>query len=468
MSQEELWSKMDECLADLQEGGYEEMVPMEGGAPKSGRAMCHDLIDHYNWVESKVLEDGQVEYRLTSDAIEALDTVERLRTTSTVMTGSRMRTILDQIDRTYLRLSPDYGTRLHLLEQRVADALDELDRYEASGGALDLSTGEALDEIENLIDLMGGLPHDLRRLEEDIRANAGQLIGRFRTDDRPTGQIIGEYIQTGRRLLEETDHGRSFKDSLAVIGDASLAGTIDDKLDAIAESPVLEDAGWESARRIQDSWNQVASGIVWVNRENSRSSHAINRSITRHDVTRDRELTAVLKELEGAAYAWAATVGPREEGPFLPAIGKLEAKAVRDKPYTPSDSAPPPPLDQDDERGAPLSLEDLRRMGGPMTQRILDAVAETLAFGARTVNLAKAFSALPADLRRPVELTGLVQQATTLGAIQAGTPRARYACVDLDGNDVIWEGPQIILSVAQLDESRGKRQTESKSKGETS
>ena len=468
MGQEELWSKMDECLADLQEGGYDELLPMEGGSLKRGRALCHDLIDRYNWVESKVLEDGQVEYRLTSDAIEALDTVERLRTTSTIMTGSRMRTILDQIDRTYLRLSPDYNTRLRMLQQRVADALGELDRYEASGGSLDLTEEEALDEVGNLIDLMGGLPHDLRRLEEDIRTNAGQLIGRFRNDDRPTGQIIGEYIQTGRRLLDATDHGRSFKDSLAVIGDASLAGTIDDKLDAIAESPVLEDAGWESARRIQDAWNQVASGIVWVNRENSRSSHAINRSITRHDVTRDRELTAVLRELEGVVYAWATTVGPREDGPFLPPIGKLEARTVRSKPYTPSDSAPPPPLDQDDERATPLSLEDLRRMGGPMTQRILDAIAESLALGARTINLAEAFSALPDDLRRPVELAGLVQQATTLGTIRPGSPRARYACIDLDGNEVTWEGPRIILSVAQLDEGRGRKRDRRKGKGGTS
>ncbi|MDO4403900.1 MAG: DUF3375 family protein [Atopobiaceae bacterium] len=454
MVSEELWSRMDECLADLEDAGYGDLLPKEGGRVKRGRAMCHDLIDRYNWVESKRREDGQMEYRLTSDAIEALDTVERLRNTDTVMTGSRMRTILEQIDHTYVRLSPDYNARLRVLQQRVAQAQEELDRYEQSGGKEELSAEDARDEVANLIDLMSGIPHDLRRLEEDIRANAGELIGSFRDDDRPTGEIIGEYIRTGRRLLDETDHGRSFQDSLAVIGDASLAGDVDTKLDAIAEAPALRDATWESARRIQDSWNQVANGIVWVNRENGRSSHAINRSLSRHDVSRDRELTRTLKELEAAAYLWAAQVSPRHESPLAPTAAKLEVSALRAQPYTPSTAAPPPPLQDDESGGVTLSMEELRRVGGPLTREILDAIAASMPLGARKVDLAKSFSALPAEQRRPVELAGLLQLATTLGIDLARCKHATYECVGLDGRTALWSGPHIMLTTAQMDQSR--------------
>ncbi len=83
MVADELWSRMDECLSDLEEAGYGELLPKDAGRVKSGRSLCHDLIDRYNWVESKRREDGQMEYRLTSDAIEALETVERTRTCRT-------------------------------------------------------------------------------------------------------------------------------------------------------------------------------------------------------------------------------------------------------------------------------------------------------------------------------------------------------------------------------------------------
>ena len=453
MEAEELWARMDECLFDLQEAGFADILPKEGGTTKRGRAVCHDLIDRYNWVESRVLQNGTIEYRLTSDAIEALDIVERLRASETVMTGSRMRTILDQIDRTYVRLSPDYQTRLRILQQRVADALDELDAYEASGGKQDISPEDARDEIANLIDLMSGIPVDLRRLEEDLRTNASSLIARFRDDERPTGQIIGDYLREGRELLETTEHGRSFLDSVAVIGNTSLSGDVDSKLDAIAEAPVLEDSPWEHIRRIQDGWNQVANGVVWVNKENSRSAHAVNRSIGRHDVARDRELSRTLKELEAAAYAWSSEVGPRVAGPIVPSAQPLSAKALRDKPYVPSIPTPPPPLEEGSYETT-ISLEELRRIGGPLTRELLDDIASALPINATHADLANGFNALPASKRRPVELAGILQLATNLGLDLTRCEKTSYECVGLDGRTTFWKGPRVIITVAQMDESR--------------
>ena len=328
--------------------------------------------------------------------------------------------------------------------------------YDCVGGRLGDHV-EARDEIANLIDLMSGIPKDLRRLEEDIRENATDIIAHFRNDERPTGEIIGDYIQQGRRLLDETDHGRSFQDSLSVVGDASLAGDVDEKLDAIAHSPSLADAQWESSMRIQDGWNQIANGLVWVNRENGRSTHVINRSIARHDIARDRELTRTLKELEAAAYAWASTVGPRADGPITPTCGKLEAKALRDKPYVSASRNPPPPLADEEAGGTVLTLEELRRIGGPLTSEVLDAIADAAPLGTEAFDLAEAFSALPAPTRRPVELAGLMQLATTLGIDLDAGGRATYECVGLDGRRVRWEGPRITLTTANMDKARGGR-----------
>lgn len=451
---EDLWSRMDECLADLAAAGHADELPIEDGQIKSGRAVCRELTDRYGWVESEMVGDGRLEYHLTSDAIEALEIVERLGSADTLVSGSRMRTLLEAIDMATVLFSPDYEEGLAVLRRRLEQAQAQLDAYEAAGGGEPLSLERARDEVVNIVSLMSGLPADLRRLGEGVHAQANGLIDSFREDVRPVGAIVGDYIDDARMLLDGTDQGRSFKDAVSVLGNQAVTDEVNAKLDVIANAPVFAESSYEQSRRLQDGWDQIGTGIEWVNAEDLRASRAVLWAVSRHDVTRDRELTGTLKELETAVYRWAGVVGARDEGPVVPTMGVWDVESLRSRPFVEGVPAPPPALAQGEADVAVLDLEELRRLGGPLTGELLDAIAAQMPLSAPKVDLGSAFNALPAAMRRPVELAGLVQLAATLGVDMGRSERVRYECVDLDGNDVVWEGPRIVVTAAQFDEGR--------------
>ena len=228
----------DQCLEALWDAGYRD-IPTEGendeAHPRSGAEVCKHLIHHYRWLESSIPpDDARTEYRLTSEAIETMEVVDRLGETNPVLGASRMRTLVDEISRTSVLFSPDYEEGHAVLRARLEEAQQQLLAYEMNGGAEPLSEDQALDAVGNILELMRRLPVDLRRLEEDVHERGTQLVEAFREDERPIGLLIGDYVERGNRLLEETDHGRSFLDTLRVVGDSYVSADVDQKLETIA------------------------------------------------------------------------------------------------------------------------------------------------------------------------------------------------------------------------------------------
>lgn len=453
---DDVWHAIDDLLADLWEAGYRDM-PTEGedesARPRSGREICHHLISVYRWLESKTRADGHVEYRLTSDAIETMEIVDRLSSTQTLLGASRMRTLLDEIGRTSVLFTPDYEMGLSLLEARLAEAQAQLDDYIQRGGAEPLSEERAHDAVNNILELMSHLPADLRRLEEDVHERGTSLIKAFHEDERPLGQLIEAYVRQGDALLESTDYGRSYTDALRVIGDATASADVDQKLETIARAAVFEKTHWEQSRRLRDAWGQIAKGIGHVNDEESRSSRIINRTVMSHDVVRNRELTRLLHDLEDLVVSWATSASPEGESPLSCTTGVWTAPSLRTRIQSPTPPDPPLAAIEEDPE-PPLSFEELRRFGGPQRALILDAIAAGVPATQQRVSLSEAFNALGDELRRPVEVAGLVQVACDAGLDPESLACERYVCVDIDGNESVWMGPHIVLSSRELEQAR--------------
>ena len=236
---------------------------------------------------------------------------------------------------------------------------------------------------------------------------------------------------------------------------SSVAASIDERLDTIANAPVFEGTSWEQSRRLQRGWTQISQGISDVNGENRRASHVIGRAIAQHDVARDRELTRLLKELEGAAYRWASTVPKTQRAPFETTIQAWDVKTLQRSPWSQDQTSPPPQLAPTERDTEPPTLEELRVLGGPLTAEILDAIAQAAPPDAKQFDLAAGFNALPAAMRRPAEIVGLVQLATTLGLAKSlSDDLVGYVCVGLDGRTAVWRGPRITISRGDMDRRR--------------
>lgn len=121
--------------------------------------------------------------------------------------------------------------------------------------------------------------------------------------------------------------------------------------------------------------------------------------------------------------------------------------------YQVQQDAPPPALldlAKDSEIPQALSIEELRRLGGPLTSELLAAICERAPMGMSRFDLAEAFNALPEAMRRPVEVAGLVQLAARLGLDPERMALGAYECVGLDGSPVTWMGPHIVVSAMQM------------------
>ena len=453
MIDEELWASIDQALRELDRAGLHDSIPIEEGQIRSGRSLCRELIDSYNWMESTMLSDGRVEYRLTSDATEALNIIDRLNSLESVMSESRMRTLIEAVQQAAILFSTDYEQGHLVLQQRLEQAQRELDDYEQRGGAEPLTPSRAKDVIHNLEDLMSQLPYDLRRLEEGVHENAMDLIESFRSDERPAGMVIESYLERGENLVANTDQGRSFQDAVRVVGDPAVSESVLSRLDAIAASPVAGGSPLPQARLLQRGWNQISLGISQVNDENTRASRVIGRSIAQHDVARDRELTNALKRLESLVYEWASGAPRTKTAPFETTFQRWEINSLRNKFWSSPNTTAPPELETGVNDALSLSIEELRRLGGPLTRDVLDAIMLAAPLDEQYINLADGFNGLVEEMRRPVEITGLVQLAANLDIDVSHAAFDEYRCVDADGKESVWVGPRIVISAAQAQEA---------------
>ena len=288
----------DEAPSDIRPAPAAAPAPQR---PKSGRDVCRHLIHHYRWLETVARPDGSVAYRLTSEAAETMELVDRLGTTSSVLGASRMHTLMDEIARVSVLFSPDYETGHEILRAQLEQAKRRLEQYELRGEPQQLSEEQAQDAINNILELMSHLPVDLRRLEEDVHAQGIGLMELFREDQRPLGTLIAEYVERGNHLIDDTEYGRSYLDTLRVMGDQRASVDLDDKLESIASSEVLAASRWEQSRKLRDAWSRIRTGISLVNDEQLRSSRVINRTVSSRDALRNRELSRALRELEAEA-----------------------------------------------------------------------------------------------------------------------------------------------------------------------
>ncbi len=67
-----------------------------------------------------------------------------------------------------------------------------------------------LEEAENVIHLARELPADFSRVAESIAAMQRDVVAELRRDARPTGDVLREYLERGRHVMQATpEDGRS-------------------------------------------------------------------------------------------------------------------------------------------------------------------------------------------------------------------------------------------------------------------
>lgn len=403
---EQLHLEVADLLAQLRAEGAPD-VPDD--AP---RVLCARWVRE-RWLIKNVNEADEEEYQLTSHAQEALDFVARAGGARALVSGSRIRTLLDAVDHFAQDANPDRDARIASLDEQIARL--EADRARlAGGGPLAPVADERMEEQhDNLLLLVRELPTDFTRVAESIKELQRTIIAQLREDDRPTGEILDEYLTASENLMENTPEGRAFLGALELLGDPGLLARLDADLAAILHHPFAERLTRAQRTSLRGIRHQIVSSIEVVLAEQARASRTLTAQIRSHNPLRDRELDQAIRDVVSALTEWFPRTGRGARVEPLTWMGRASLGRLRDSLHDLRPDVPPPGLEDwtpEDAEVDAAGLEEIRSMGGPRHAQIDAHVAALLAAG-REVSVAEAFAAGSDELRRPVDLLGYLELA---------------------------------------------------------
>lgn len=406
-------TEIGEALAQLRAAGHDEALPTA-----TARELCRLWADA-GWLVRQVLDDDVEVYRLSAHAVGALEVAGRAGGARARVSQSRVRTLLDAIERLSQDADPDVLVRMARLDAEIARLREELARIQRTGAVDPVDEEQLLEEAENVLHLVRELPADFARVAESIKAMQRDVVTALRQDQRPTGEVLREYLERGEHVMESTAEGRAFSGALRLIGDPQRLDELSGELEVILRHPFTRRLPAQQRAELRDIGRWLERGIEQVFTAQREASHVITAQVRNHDPMRDRQVDELLREVMTGLQAW--TAGARRGQPVEP-VRRLPVAEVDHLRQTPGDlrpaQAPSPLADWDDDAGADVSQDEARAWGGPHYAALHEQLAASAGAGG-TVDVATAFNAAPEAVRRPVDLLGVLEIAHDLGMAES-------------------------------------------------
>lgn len=406
----------------------------------SGRDVCLRWTKA-QWLIRSTASDGSEVYSLTSHAQQSLDFIANLRQERTGLSEHRIANIVATARRINRESNPDRQSRIAILDAEITQLMVERDRLEAGGDIQAMTEDRMLEGFDELLSLVSQLPSDFTRVEEAFRQVRGEILEDFRAERRVPGEVIDRYLERVDQLITATPEGRAFEGAFALLRDDDLLDQLRKDVGALIEQgeSFLMDRDRQELRGIVPLLRQ---GLDSVLDQRSRITDVLRTYITTRDAAKDRELDRVLRSLEGAVSAWLATAGVRETAGVSLLPDELDITHLRERLHDPSDDVPLPQIHAaDEERPDGLSLDELRRFGGPRMAE-LHAALEDAKGRAGGWSLGALFSELPDELRRPVDVLGLLHLATNSDELTRTEQSETYFTIRPDGSTRTLNVPQ--------------------------
>ncbi|QAY71515.1 DUF3375 domain-containing protein [Xylanimonas protaetiae] len=405
-------TELGDALDRLRSAGHEDLPP------GTARDLARQWVDA-GWLVRQVEpaerggtrgEDDVEVYRLSAHAVGALEVAGRAGGPRSRVTQSRVRTLLDAVDRLAQDADPDVATRRTRLRAEVARATRELDRLERTGVVDVVGDETLLEEAENVLDLVRELPADFARVAESIKALQREVVTALRQDERPTGDVLREYLDAAEHLLESTSEGRAFSGALRLVGEPEQLDALADHLDLILRQPFTQRLPARQRAELAGVARRIEEGLDAVLAAQRTASRVITTQVRHHDPLRDRQVDDLLRDVIVELAAWIP--GTRRGQPVhaVPRLPRAQVGRLRETLDDLRLAQPPAPLPEWDDDAAG-SLDHARAWGGPHYADLRSHLT------AHEGSLAAAFAAAPEALRRPVDLLGLLEIADGLGAV---------------------------------------------------
>ncbi|WP_318842849.1 DUF3375 domain-containing protein [Myceligenerans pegani] len=402
-------TEIGDALDQLRAQGYEFRDDGARAIPEgSARDLCRQWAD-VGWLIRRIADDDVEVYQLSAHAVGALEVAGRAGGTRARVSESRVRTLLDAVERLAQDADPDVLARMARLDSQIRRLQAELDQIQRTGLIEDVPDEVLLEEAENVLHLVRELPADFARVAESIKAMQRSVITGLRQDERPSQEVLREYLERAEHVSESTPEGRAFAGALRLLGDPERMDELSEHLDVVLRHRFTERLPATQRAELRDIGRRIAQGVDEVNRTQRQASTVITTQVRNHDPLRDRQVDELLREVMTALQMWVPDTRPGQDVTPLrrlpvPDIGNLRRSTHDLRP-----PQPPAPLTEWDDDAGPAPDDGSREWGGPHYGPLTEHL-HALAAG-DGADLAAAFSSAPEEYRRPVDLLGLLEIA---------------------------------------------------------
>jgi Protein of unknown function (DUF3375) len=407
----------------------------------SGRDVCRGWMRD-EWLRRlSTSEDADV-YVKTAHAEDALTMIERNTRERPQVSESTIATVLHAARQCAMDANPDVQTRLARLDEQLSVLQAERDRV-AGGGEIEVaSDARMLERLANLNRLLADLPADFLAAAEAVDEIHRQLADAFRADDRPASTVIRDYLERLEALGEDTRAAAFVGASELFRNDAARQGLRDD-IDVFLSHPFTRHARPDLLTRARGAVLVLQAGVDQVLARRRRASDTLRTRIQQH-TDHDGEVRALLDSIQDSLIEVGRT-GCRWHSPPGVLPTEVEIGHLPTRFHDPNDHVPPPPLydpDVDGHEDAGWSFEELRRYGGPSYRALHDAIAARVAEDG-IVSVAEVFDDLDPEMRRPVDLLGLLHLA---GADAPAGSQMTHRTVRPDGTEVTLSTGDLLIT----------------------
>lgn len=423
---EQFHTVVDALLDELRVSGY----TVTAGANGKSLAM--------QWVRERWLYRdpgrGEETYQLTGDAKQAFEYVTRATRTQLNVSLSRIETMRRVVSEAALAANPNREERKRRLSEEIARLQAEYEHLDSGGEVPETTESELTEQFSNVLRELDGLPSDFRRVEEAVRAIHRSITMKFREEERPVGEVVDDYLEQSANLLTATAEGRAFNGALELLRKSDWLTSLRDDLERILAHPLAGMLLPDETRQLRTTVDVIRRGINDVLGQRQRLSATLREHIENYDHIRNRELDEALKGIDREIRVWMQSARARDRVDVEIIPPAMNITALRFRTFDPDSERVPEPLeDVSNQAPAGLSLDAIRKQGGPTLDQLRRRINEELATG-DLESAATLFNDLPVDLRRPVEILGLMHLLTRMGAEIDPAVRERVVAVRPDGS----------------------------------
>ncbi|MGO2140718.1 MAG: DUF3375 domain-containing protein [Leucobacter sp.] len=379
----------------------------------SGRDICRYWA-RVGWLVPQI-QDGVELYRLSAQAVGALEIAGRAGGGRAKVSRSRVRTLLESVEQLTLSAETDPAKRIERLLAERAEIDAELARLNSDDDFDPIDDEQLLEDTENVLHLSRELPADFVRVAESINAMQRDVIAELRRDERPTGDVLREYLRRGEHVMDATPEGRAFAGALKLIGDPEHIDQLTEQLQSILGRPFARLMTAEQRGDLRAIAKRVEQGVEEVLTAQRRASHIITTQVRTHDPIRDREVDGLLRSVMAGLQAWVPESNARDRVEPLRALPTAGIHHLRQTVSDPRPPNLPAPLRDVEEAASAAEFvdADTRAWGGP---RYVELEAYVAGIEGEAFDLAEAFEGIDdVETRRPADLLGLLELAHRRG-----------------------------------------------------